>query len=105
MSFRLPKFSVLFSKLQRRERFNIVSLEFYFQKFRKNIVGIDHSFESPFGKQKIVYTDWTASGRLYEPIERKMLESFGPFVGNTHSESTATGGLMTHAYHHAHSII
>ena len=82
-----------------------MTLESYFLKFRNNIIGINHSFESPYGKQKIVYADWTASGRLYEPIEKKILESFGPFVGNTHSESTVTGGLMTHAYHHAHSII
>ena len=82
-----------------------MNLESYFSLFRKNIVGIDQSFESPYGKKNIVYADWTASGRLYEPIERKMLETFGPFVGNTHSESSITGGLMTHAYHHAHEII
>lgn len=79
--------------------------EEYFQQFRKNIIGIDTSFDSYYGKQKLVYTDWTASGRLYGPIEKKMLETFGPFVGNTHSESSVTGGLMTHAYHHAHEII
>lgn len=82
-----------------------MNYESYFKKFRGNIVGINHSFQSPYGEQKIIYADWTASGRLYEPIERKMLESFGPFVGNTHSESSVTGGLMTHAYHHAHEII
>ena len=82
-----------------------MNYEMYFQQFRKKIIGIDTFFESPCGKQTIVYADWTASGRLYEPIERKMLETFGPFVGNTHSESTITGGLMTHAYHHAHAVI
>lgn len=79
--------------------------EEHFDQFRRNIVGIDHSFDSPFGRKKIVYADWTASGRLYGPIEKKMLETFGPYVGNTHSESSITGGLMTHAYHHAHAII
>ena len=54
-----------------------MNLESYFSLFRKNIVGIDQSFESPYGKKNIVYADWTASGRLYEPIERKMLETFG----------------------------
>ncbi len=82
-----------------------MNFEAYFQQFRKNIVGIDVSFTSHHGEQKLVYTDWTASGRLYGPIEKKMLETFGPFVGNTHSESSVTGGLMTHAYHHAHEII
>ncbi|HYD91281.1 MAG TPA: selenocysteine lyase, partial [Flavobacterium sp.] len=43
-------------------------LEQYFLRFRKNIVGIGQEFDSPFGRQEIIYTDWTASGRLYRPI-------------------------------------
>ena len=82
-----------------------MNYEEYFQQFRNNIIGIDQTFQSQFGEQKIIYADWTASGRLYEPIENRMLNTFGPFVGNTHSESSITGGLMTHAYHHAHEII
>ncbi|HLP17061.1 MAG TPA: aminotransferase class V-fold PLP-dependent enzyme, partial [Bacteroidota bacterium] len=82
-----------------------MTLEHYFTPFRNNIVGIDQSFLSPSGEQKIVYADWTASGRLYGPIEHRMLEQFGPFVGNTHSEASVTGSLMTSAYHHAHTII
>lgn len=82
-----------------------MNYEEYFRQFRANIVGIDARFTSQNGDQPLVYSDWTASGRLYGPIEKKLLESFGPFVGNTHSESSVTGGLMTHAYHHAHEII
>lgn len=81
------------------------NLETYFQQFRKHIVGIDQEFQSPYGKQKIVYTDWTASGRLYQPIEDKMLKEFGPFVANTHTETTVTGTAMTMAYHKAKDII
>lgn len=80
-------------------------LEQYFLKFRNNIVGIDQDFESPFGTQKIVYTDWTASGRLYRPIEEKLLNDFGPFVANTHTETTVSGTAMTNAYHEARHII
>ncbi|MBI5463696.1 MAG: aminotransferase class V-fold PLP-dependent enzyme, partial [Ignavibacteriales bacterium] len=82
-----------------------MNYEEYFRPFRNNIVGIDARFTSQNGEMPLVYSDWTASGRLYGPIEKKLLESFGPFVGNTHSESSVTGGLMTHAYHHAHEII
>lgn len=77
----------------------------YFAPFRNNIIGIDQTFTTPYGEQKIIYADWTASGRLYAPIEHRMLETFGPFVGNTHSEASVTGALMTSAYHHAHTII
>ncbi|MFT5102689.1 MAG: selenocysteine lyase/cysteine desulfurase [Candidatus Latescibacterota bacterium] len=80
-------------------------LESYFEPFRKNIIGIDLTFESPYGKQQVVYTDWTASGRLYRPIEEKMMHSFGPFVANTHTDTSVMGTTMTHAYHHARGII
>lgn len=81
------------------------ALEQYFQQFRRNIIGIDQEFESPFGKKKIIYTDWTASGRLYRPIEEKLMNEFGPFVANTHTETTISGTAMTMAYHEARNII
>ncbi|HEX5634379.1 MAG TPA: hypothetical protein VFX50_14160, partial [Gemmatimonadales bacterium] len=59
----------------------------HFAPFRAQIVGQDQTFRSPYGEQRIVYADWTASGRLYRPIEETLLERFGPFVANTHSES------------------
>jgi len=80
-------------------------LEKYFEQFRKNIIGYNQTFSSPYGEKRILYADWVASGRLYEPIEKKMCELFGPMVGNTHSESSVTGTSMTLAYHHAHEII
>ncbi|MBE9490406.1 MAG: aminotransferase class V-fold PLP-dependent enzyme [Bacteroidetes bacterium] len=83
----------------------VSKLEQYFSQFRENIVGIDLEFESPFGTKKIVYTDWTASGRLYRPIEEKILNEFGPYVANTHTETTESGTAMTMAYHNAKAII
>ncbi len=80
-------------------------LESYFNQFRKNIIGIDQEFISPFGKKKIIYTDWTASGRLYRPIEEKLCNEFGPYVANTHTETTVSGTAMTKAYHKAKQII
>lgn len=81
------------------------NLEVYFSAFRENIVGIGQSFESPYGTQKIIYSDWTASGRLYRPIEEKLLNEVGPFVANTHTETATTGAAMTLAYHDARQII
>ncbi len=80
-------------------------LEDHFNAFRKNIVGIDATFQSPYGEKKVIYADWIASGRLYGPIEDKIKNEFGPMVGNTHSESSETGMVMTRAYHKAHQII
>ena len=80
-------------------------LELYFNEFRNDIIGVDQTFNSPYGHQKIIYTDWTASGRLYRPIEEKIMNQFGPFVANTHTETTVTGTAMTLAYHEARHII
>ena len=80
-------------------------LELYFQQFRENIIGINQEFNSPYGNKKLVYTDWTASGRLYRPIEEKIINEFGPFVANTHTETTVSGTAMTMAYHKARNII
>ena len=80
-------------------------LENYFSKYRKNIIGIDTEIETPYGTRKLIYADWIASGRLYSPIEKRMLEEIGPMIGNTHSESTATGKAMTDAYHLAQKIV
>ena len=82
-----------------------LELENYFLSFRENIIGIDQYFISPYGKMKIIYTDWTASGRLYRPIEEKLMNNFGPFVANTHTETTVSGTAMTMAYHQARNII
>ena len=83
----------------------VTSLELYFRSFRNQIIGIDQDFISPFGNKKIVYADWTASGRLYRPIEEKLTNELGPFVANTHTETTVSGTTMTMAYHTARKII
>ncbi len=106
MSFSSNKFSKEKLKLDNDEGQEKPSeLEIYFQQFRKNIVGIEQSFQSPYGEKEIIYTDWTASGRLYRPIEEKLLNQFGPFVANTHTETSVTGSAMTMAYHKARNII
>ena len=80
-------------------------LEKYFEQFRKNIIGIDAEITTPYGTRKLIYADWIASGRLYKPIEERISNDIGPLVGNTHSESTATGSAMTNAYHLSQKII
>jgi selenocysteine lyase/cysteine desulfurase len=80
-------------------------LENEFDRFRRNIVGAEETFQTPYGRQQLLYADWIASGRLYGPIEARMAEVFGPWVGNTHTEASVTGTTMTHAYHEARSVI
>ncbi len=91
--------------LQSRPSSPTASLEAHFERFREGIIGHNQVFETPFGPQRIVYADWIASGRLYQPIEDIISKTFGPFVGNTHSESSITGTCMTRSYHEAQNII
>lgn len=77
-----------------------------FTKYRNNIIGINQTFISSYGETKtILYTDWTASGRSYLPIEKRMQEGILPFVANTHTDTNTTGKGMTYAYHQARNII
>jgi selenocysteine lyase/cysteine desulfurase len=81
------------------------ALEQYFSRFREQIIGQHQMFRSPFGQKKIVYADWTASGRAYQPIEDKLRQEIMPFIGNTHTDTTITGTLMSAAYDEAKQII
>jgi selenocysteine lyase/cysteine desulfurase len=84
---------------------SITGPEAYFSGFRKNILGIHQAFHTPFGRKRIVYADWTASGRAYRPIEQCIQHEILPYVANTHTETTFTGSLMSHAYAEAKAII
>ncbi len=83
----------------------MTDLREHFSRFRKGIIGDDLVFETPYGKKKMIYADWVGSGRLYRPIEENMINIIGPFVGNTHTETSETGTLMTNAYHKALQLI
>jgi selenocysteine lyase/cysteine desulfurase len=81
------------------------STENLFSRYRKNIIGREQTFQSPYGQKKIIYADWTASGRAYAPIEDFIRGSVMPFIGNTHSGSTVTGTLMSAAYEEGKRVI
>ena len=80
-------------------------LESYFAPFRDKIIGYNFTHPFPAGNKEIVYADWAASGRLYRPIDEYITNTLGPYLANTHTETTLTGTVMTKAYHQAHDII
>lgn len=81
------------------------SLEEAFRPFRERTIGHDLTFTSAFGERRLVYADWTASGRLYRPIEERLVDGIAPYMGNTHSESSFVGSRMTHAYEQAREVV
>lgn len=82
-----------------------MDLEKYFKVFRENTIGYNQRYQSPYGQKKMLYADWIGSGRLYLPIEKTMIDTIGPFIGNTHTEASENGNLMTQAYQLAHKKI
>jgi len=80
-------------------------MEKKFEKFRNNTIGHNLRYKSVYGAQRLIYADWVASGRLYRPIEDIIVNSLGPYVANTHTETSETGTLMTNAYRLAHKKI
>lgn len=82
------------------------SLESYFQIFRENVIGNDCCIE--IGDQKMIrmlYADWTASGRCYRPIEEKLINEVMPYIANTHTETNYVGSFITSQYHQARKAI
>jgi len=82
-----------------------MSLENYFLPFRRHVIGNNLTHTINGKVLDIVYADWTASGRLYQPVEDYITNTLGPFVANTHTETNLTGSAMTHAYHEAQHVI
>jgi selenocysteine lyase/cysteine desulfurase len=77
----------------------------HFGRFEHGIIGRDLHITTPYGQQRVVYADWTASGRAYAPIEDRLRQQVAPFIANTHTETSTTGHTMTAAYQHARQII
>jgi selenocysteine lyase/cysteine desulfurase len=63
---------------------------------RSNVIGNKASIRTPYGKKKIVYADYTASGRGLHFIEDYIQNIALPMYANTHTEASATGAETTH---------
>jgi selenocysteine lyase/cysteine desulfurase len=83
-----------------------LNLEAYFASYRKNIIGIDQQIATARHRSiRMLYADWTASGRCYWPIEGKLLQEIMPLMANTHTETSHSGAFISRAYHEARQVI
>ena len=71
---------------------------------RQQIVGVDSTFETPFGERLMVYCDYTASGRCLRFVE-SYLQSLQRVYANTHTEDDITGRSMSQLLHDAEKYI
>ncbi|HSL64092.1 MAG TPA: aminotransferase class V-fold PLP-dependent enzyme, partial [Gaiellaceae bacterium] len=72
---------------------------------RQSVIGDDVVLDGPFGGRRIVYADYTASGRALEFVERFIREEVLPLYGNTHTEASATGLQTTRLREDARRLI
>ena len=71
---------------------------------RQQVVGVDSTFETPFGERLMVYCDYTASGRCLRFVE-SYLQSLQRVYANTHTEDDITGRSMSQLLHEAEMAI
>ena len=69
------------------------------------MIGDDAVLEGPFGPRRLVYADYTASGRSLSFIEEFIRDRVLPWYGNTHTEASITGHQMTALREEARGII
>ncbi len=75
------------------------------ETIRKSVIGSDEVVGGPFGPRRVIYADYTASGRSLSFIEDYLREAVLPLYANTHTESSGTGLQTTRFREDARNII
>jgi selenocysteine lyase/cysteine desulfurase len=72
---------------------------------RASVIGDDAVLDGPFGGRRMVYADYTASGRAVTFIESFIRNEVLPLYANTHTEASATGLQTTRLREDARRLI
>lgn len=73
----------------------------FLTRLRTGVIGHDARLATPEGDRPLLYFDYTASGRFHRAVEDALNTGVLPYMANTHTETSATGRLMTHLYERA----
>lgn len=75
------------------------------RRIRESVIGEDHVMTTPYGRRRVTYADYTASGRALTFIEDAIREVVLPSYANTHTESSGTGLQTTRLREDARAAI
>lgn len=72
---------------------------------REDVIGSDLVVNSPYGPVKVIYCDYTASGRSMKYIEKFIDNYIRPYYGNTHTTTSIVSRQTTKFRDEARQII
>ena len=75
------------------------------ETIRASAIGDGAVLDGPFGRRRLVYADYTASGRALSFVEDFIRDRVLPFYANTHTEASATGLQTTALREDARRIV
>ena len=74
-------------------------------RIRRGVIGEGATLDGPYGRRRITYADYTASGRSLDFVEDFIRDHVLPRYANTHTESSGTGLQTTRLREEARRLI